>query len=315
MYRIGVDLGGTNIAIGIVDQDNKIIKKGSVPTKAGRHPDEIIKDMADLCNRLLGENNILPCQAESLGIASPGAVDVDNGIITRASNLNMIDYPIVEKLKEHLDIKKITVENDANAAAMGEAIAGSGKDVNTFIMVTLGTGVGGGIIINGKIYAGFNHAGGELGHMVIEHNGRQCTCGRKGCWETYSSATGLINMTKEYMMTNKKSVMWKIVEQDIDRVNGKTAFQAAGMGDMTARTVCAEYTDYLACGLINIINIFQPEIISIGGGISYEGENLMAPLRELVDRAQFTHRNEIKTQLRIAELRNDAGIIGAANLN
>jgi glucokinase len=226
----------------------------------------------------------------------------------------MIDYPIVKKFKEYLAVNRVFVENDANAAAMGEAIAGSGKGVNTFIMVTLGTGVGGGIIIDGKIYSGFNNAGGELGHMVIEHNGRACTCGRNGCWETYSSATGLITMTKEYMMTNKKSLMWKLVDNDIDKVGGKTAYKAAGMGDMTARAVCAEYTDYLACGLANIINIFQPEIISIGGGVSNEGENLMAPLRELVESMQYTSRNTKKTQLRIATLKNDAGIIGAANI-
>lgn len=314
MYRIGIDLGGTNIAVGIVDSENNIIKKGSVPTKAGRNPDEIVKDMASLCEKLLGEEGIMICQVEFVGIATPGAVDPANGVVNFAANLNMIDYPIVKKFSECLAVKRVHVENDANAAAMGEAIAGSGKGVNTFIMVTLGTGVGGGIIIDGKIYSGFNYAGGELGHMVIEHNGRACTCGRKGCWETYSSATGLITMTKEYMMTNKNSLMWKLVDNDIDNVGGKTAYKAAAMGDMTARAVCAEYTDYLACGLANIINIFQPEIISIGGGVSNEGENLMAPLRELVENLQFTRRNPKKTELRIATLKNDAGIIGAANI-
>ena len=314
MYRIGVDLGGTNIAIGIVDNDNNIIKKESVPTKAGRDPDEIVKDMADLINRLLGESELLLCRVEMIGIASPGAIDPVNGVVTRATNLNMIDYPIVKKLKEHLPIRCIKVENDANAAAMGEAIAGSGKGVDKFIMVTLGTGVGGGVIIDGKIYSGFNYAGGELGHMVIEHNGRPCTCGRKGCWETYSSATGLITMTKEYMMSNKNSLMWKMVDNNIDQVSGRTAYKAAALGDMTARAVCAEYTDYLACGLVNIINIFQPEVIAIGGGISNEGENLMAPLRELVEKLQFTSAAVVKTELKIAELKNDAGIIGAANI-
>lgn len=314
MYRIGIDLGGTNIAVGIVDSENNIIKKGSVPTKAGRNPDEIVKDMAALCEKLLSEEGIMLCQVEFVGIATPGAVNPEKGVVRFAANLNMIDYPIVKKLSECLAVKRVLVENDANAAAMGEAMAGSGKGVNTFVMVTLGTGVGGGIIIDGKIYSGFNYAGGELGHMVIEHNGRACTCGRKGCWETYSSATGLITMTKEYMMTNKNSLMWKLVDNDIDKVGGKTAYKAASMGDMTARAVCAEYTDYLACGLANIINIFQPEIISIGGGVSNEGENLMAPLRELVDSMQFTRRDQKKTELRIATLKNDAGIIGAANI-
>jgi len=312
VFRIGIDLGGTNIAVGIVDNDNKIVIKGSVPTRAERHPDEIIKDMAALCEKLLGEAGLLLCQVEMIGIASPGAVDPSKGMITYAGNINMLNYPIVAKLKQYLPVKRIFVENDANAAALGEAVAGSGKDVDIFIMVTLGTGVGGGIIIDGKIYSGFNYAGAELGHMVIEHNGVQCTCGRRGCWETYSSATGLIRMTKEHMLTNKKSLMWKMVGDNIDNVSGKTAFAAASEGDMTARAVCAEYIDYLTCGLVNIINIFQPNVIAIGGGISNEGENLMAPLRELVEKSQFTSRAEVKTELKIAELKNDAGIIGAA---
>ncbi len=312
MYKIGIDLGGTNVAVGIVDGENNIIKKGSVPTDAKRHPDYIIKDMAMLCEKLLAEAEILLCQIEMIGIASPGAVDSGNGVITYAGNINMIDYPIVEKLREHLPVKRIYVENDANAAAIGEAIAGSGKGVNSFVMITLGTGIGGGIVINGKLYSGFNGAGGEIGHMVIEHNGLQCTCGRRGCWETYSSATGLITMTKESMMVNRRSIMWKLVDGNVENVTGKTAFQAASMGDKAAREVCAQYTDYLACGLVNIINIFQPEIISIGGGVSKEGVNLLDPLTEIVERDQFTRRNKHKTELRIAELGNDAGIIGAA---
>ena len=314
MFKIGVDLGGTNIAIGIVDRDNNIVKKGSVPTNAGRHPDGITKDIADLCMKLLEESDILPCRVELVGIASPGAIDPVNGIVSRATNLDMLDYPLVAKLKELLPIKNVKLENDANAAALGEAVAGSGKGVDKFVMVTLGTGVGGGLIIDGKIYSGFNYAGGELGHMVIEHNGRQCGCGRRGCWETYSSATGLVNMTKEYMMNNRNSLMWKMVDNDIDKVSGKTAYAAAASGDMAARAVCAEYTDYLACGLVNIINIFQPEILSIGGGVSNEGENLMAPLRELVEKLQFTSNAVVKTELKLAELKNDAGIIGAASL-
>ena len=319
MYRIGIDLGGTNIAVGIVDSENNIIKKGRVSTNTGSkgrliNPDAVVKSMAELCNRLLKEAEILPCRIEFAGIASPGSIDPVNGIVNRSTNLNMVDFPVVEKFKELLPVRRILLENDANAAALGEYVAGSGKGVDKFIMVTLGTGVGGGIIIDGKIYSGFNYAGGELGHMVIEHNGRLCGCGRRGCWETYSSATGLINITKEYMINNRNSAMWQMIDNDIDKVSGKTAYKAAAAGDMTARAVCAEYTDYLACGLVNIINIFQPDVLSIGGGVSNEGENLMAPLREMVDKLQFTNMAEVKTELKIAELKNDAGIIGAANL-
>lgn len=314
MYKIGIDLGGTNIAIGIVDSENNIVKKGSVPTGSGREPDLIIRDMAELCKNLLAEAEILICQIEYIGVACPGSVDPQKGIFLYAPNLRMVDYPIAQKLKEYFPDKRILVENDANAAAMGEALVGTGKGVNTFVMVTLGTGVGAGIIIDGKIYGGSNYAAGELGHMVIEHNGRQCSCGRKGCWETYSSATGLINITKEYMMANKSSLMWKLVDNDLDKVSGKTAYIAAGKGDMTARAVCAEYTDYLACGLTNIVNILQPDVISIGGGISHQGAELLDPLVEMVDKMQYTTTAEKKTKLMLATLKNDAGIIGAANL-
>lgn len=314
-YRIGIDLGGTNIAAGIVDKDYNIIKKGSVPTRAERHPDMIIEDMAILCKKLLIECDLKLTDIESIGIASLGAVIPEKGMIAYASNINMRNYPIADKLRALLDVKKIFVENDANAAAMGEAIAGSGKGVENFVMVTLGTGIGGGIVLNGKIYAGPNHAGGEIGHMVIEHNGNSCKCGRRGCWETYSSATALIRMTKERMLTDKSSIMWQMTDNDIENVSGKTAFEAARQGDKAAREVCAEYVDYLACGLTNIVNIFQPNVISLGGGVSKEGDNLLDPVREIVQRDQYKHSSPIVTELKTAVLGNDAGIVGAAALS
>lgn len=313
-YRIGIDLGGTNIAAGIVDKEYNIIKKGSVPTRAQRHPDMIIEDMAILCKKLLSECKLTLSDIDSVGIASPGSVMPDKGMIAYANNINMRNYPIAEKLRSYLKVKKIFVENDANAAAMGEAIAGSGKGVESFVMVTLGTGVGGGVVLNGKIYSGPNYAGGELGHMVIEHNGHSCTCGRRGCWETYSSASALIRMTKERMLSDKSSIMWKLTDNDIENVSGKTAFQAARQGDKAAREVCAEYVDYLACGLTNLVNIFQPNVISIGGGISKEGDTLLDPVREIVKRDQYKHSSPIVTELKTAVLGNDAGIVGAAAL-
>ena len=315
MYKIGIDLGGTNIAVGIVDKENNIVIKDSVPTHAERNPDEIVKDMALLCARMCKDKDIDHSQIESVGIASPGSVDPENGVIVYANNINMIEYPIAEKFRSFFKLEKVFVENDANCAALGEFMAGCGKGTNDFVMITLGTGVGGGIIIDGKIYSGFNHVGGELGHIVIEHNGWQCTCGRKGCWETYSSATGLIRMTKERMIADKNSEMWKICEGDISRVDGKTSFKAASMGDKSAREVCAEYIDYLACGIVNIINTFQPEIVCIGGGVSHEGPGLLEPLTELTDRFQYGNGGNKRGEVRLAELGNDAGIIGAAALH
>ena len=315
MYRIGVDLGGTNIAVGIVDNENKIIKKGSVPTNAGRHPDGIVKDMADLCMSLLNECDILPCRVEMLGIASPGAIDPINGIVCRATNLDMEDYPIVANLRQLLPIKNIKLENDANAAALGEAVAGSGKGVDKFIMVTLGTGVGGGIIIDGKIYSGFNYAGGELGHMVIEHNGRQCGCGRRGCWEKYASATALVSQAVEAMEGNKDSLLWKTCEGDLNKVDGKSIFDALDMGDEIAKAVVDRYLYYVAIGLANVINALQPEAVCIGGGISGQGEKILKPIRDIVKAERYSVYAEKQAAIIPAALGNDAGIIGAALLD
>ena len=317
MYKIGIDLGGTNIAAGIVDENYNIIAKGSVPTLADRDPEEIIKDMGKLCNDLLKQANLTVDDIKCTGIASPGTTNRDAGVVEYANNLPFVKFPIVEILKKYLGVKKILIENDANAAAKGEAVAGAAKGCNHAVMITLGTGLGGGVIIDKKVYSGFNFAGAELGHMVIEYNGRQCTCGRKGCWEAYSSATGLINMTKDKLAATKESdtVMHKLVAENNGEVSGKTAFIAAKQGDKAGQEVVKEYIDYLACGVSTIINIFQPEVLCIGGGVCKEGEYLTKPLAAIVDREQYTRDNENKTKIKIASLGNDAGIIGAAFLD
>ena len=204
--------------------------------------------------------------------------------------------------------------NDANAAAYGEAVAGAGAGQKDFVMITLGTGVGGGIIADGKLYSGFNFAGGELGHMVIVHNGVQCSCGRKGCWEAYSSATALIRMTKEKMEECKDSAMWDYVDGDISKVNGRTSFDCMRNGDPAAKEVVDAYISYLAMGTANIINVFQPSVLAFGGGISNEKDNLLKPLSDLVFKETCGIDGNARTQLKIAELRHDAGIIGAAAL-
>ncbi len=315
MYNIGIDLGGTNIAVGLVDENHKIIQKASTETNASRPADEIVADMAMLCRKVCEEQGISIDDLESVGIATPGTADIDTGIVVYANNLPFVEYPISEKLKSLLPVKKVLIANDADAAAYGEAVAGAGRGKKDFIMITLGTGVGGGIIINGKLYSGFNHAGGELGHMVIVHNGVQCSCGRKGCWEAYSSATALIRMTKEKMETCKDSSMWDYVEGDISKVNGRTAFDCMRKGDKAATEVVDDYIAYLATGSTNIINIFQPSVLAFGGGISNEKENLLRPLAERIKNEVYgSSNNNRSTELKIAELRNDAGIIGAAAL-
>ena len=315
MYNIGIDLGGTNIAIGIVDQNHKIVLKDKVSTRAERPTGEIIDDMANLCKSLVERLNISFDDIGYAGIATPGSVDPINGIVKYANNINMTNYPIADELQKRIPIKKVLVENDANAAALAEAKAGAGKGLDDVIMITLGTGVGGGIVIGGKLYSGFNYSGAELGHTVIEVDGRNCTCGRKGCFEAYSSATGLINMTKEKLQQTKDTIMWDMVKGNIDNVSGRTAFDASRKGDKAGKEVVDLYIKYLACGLSNMVNIFQPEVLCIGGGVCGEGDYLLNPLKELIKLNTYGYATQEKsTSVKIAELGNDAGIIGAASL-
>ena len=315
MYNIGIDLGGTNIAIGIVDENYNIILKDKVPTRTERPTSAIMDDMANLCKSLLERLNLTFEDIGSAGIAAPGSIDVENGVVRYSNNIKMENYPIARELKNRIPVKNVFVENDANAAALAEAKAGAGKGLDDVIMITLGTGVGGGIVIGGKLYSGFNYAGAELGHTVIEFGGRQCTCGRKGCFEAYSSATGLINMTKEKLAETKDTVMWEMVEGDINNTSGRTAFDACRKGDKAGKEVVDMYIGYLACGLANMINIFQPEVLCIGGGVCGEGDYLLNPLKELIKQNSYGYeRQERNTQLKIAELGNDAGSIGAASL-
>ncbi len=317
MYRIGIDLGGTNIAAGIVNEEFKIIAKDSVPTEAARGAVAITSDIAYLCRKLCRENGISLSEIASLGIASPGIVDDESGEIIYTNNLPFKHFPILPMLREELGIAEMHIENDANAAAWGEAIAGAAKGSKSSVMITLGTGVGGGIIDGGKVFKGFNSAAGELGHIVIQVDGRPCSCGRRGCWEAYSSATGLINMTREKLEACEKegraTAMTELVKE-AGKVNGRIAFDGKRLGDAAAIEVVDEYIKYLASGLASMINIFQPEVISIGGGISNEGQYLLDLVTPLV-LSQIYGTGTVPTpSIRIATLRNDAGIIGAAVL-
>ena len=318
MYTSGVDLGGTNIAIGIVNEKYEIVRKGSVPTKPERGADPIIADMAALCRKLIAEEGLTLADIESVGVATPGTANNVTGVVEYANNIPFLQYPLADRLSAQLDGKKVYIENDANAAAKAEAIAGVAAGAPISVMITLGTGVGGGIIIDGKVYTGFNFAGAELGHVVIQKDGRQCSCGRKGCWEAYSSATGLVNITKDYIVearaAGKKTIMDDMIGGDLSKVSARTAFNAMKQGDEVGAAVVDEYISYLSCGIVNMINIFQPNVLSIGGGVCNEGDYLMKPLLEKVWGETYTREGTPRTQILIAKLGNDAGIIGAAVL-
>ncbi len=313
MYNIGIDLGGTNIKVGLVNEKYEIVAKASAPTNLPRSAEEIVKSMVDTMWKALNEAKVTIGEVNSVGIGTPGVANRNSGTVLYSCNLGFKNTNLRELFSKFLKIP-LYVENDANAAAFGEVLAGAAKGYKDVVVVTLGTGVGGGIIIDGKIYTGFNFCGAEIGHTVIEHNGRQCSCGRKGCFEAYSSATALINMTKESMEEHKDSKMWKIAGGSLDGVDGKTAFDGMRADDQAAKEVVNMYIDYLGCGLTNIINTFQPEMLLIGGGICKEGENLTKPLNEIIRRDSYCVDAERITKLDICKLGNDAGIIGAAAL-
>lgn len=311
MFYIGIDLGGTNIAAGIVDENGAIIKKGSVPTGRTRPSGEIVEDMCSLVKRLMDETGINESQVDSIGIGSPGIPDRKNGIIIYNCNLGFRNVPIRQLMQRHFNLP-VYLENDANCAAIAESVAGAAKGEPFAVAITIGTGIGGGVIIDNKLYTGFNGAGGELGHVVIQMDGEPCTCGRKGCWEAYSSATALIRQTIRAARNNPQSVIHQLVNGDLDKVDAKTAFDAARLGDETGRQVVEQYIEMLADGLANMINIFQPSVVVLGGGVSKEGENLLGPLREKVRRRTYCAEGVPNTRLVAAQMGNDAGIVGAA---
>ena len=307
MY-IGIDLGGTNIAIGIVDEDGKITVQGSTPTLSPRSYTEIVKDTVTLCEKLTAEAGISMNDIKAVGIGTPGSVDYEKGSVAYSNNLKFNDAPLRDEFQKYYNIP-VVLENDANSAAYGEYIA-NGGDAGVFLAITLGTGVGGGIILDKKIFRGANGAGGELGHFTLVHNGALCSCGKKGCWEAYASVTALINQTKVAIEKHPESLMKSLAVEN-GHVSGRTAFDAAKKGDPAAKEVVDKYIEYVADGLVSIVNIFQPDKIVVSGGISKEGDYLLDPVREYVKKYDYNKLFK-RTEIETATLYNDAGIIGAA---
>ncbi len=309
MYYIGIDVGGTNLKAGLVREDGQILAVERTPL-AFENPEQFARTLAQLGQSVLHQAGIPASDVVSAGIGIPGAVA--GGDILYTCNIPLRDVPLSRLFRQHLDVP-VLLENDANCAAVGEWLCGAGRGTQQFIVVTLGTGVGGGLILNGKLYSGSGMVG-EVGHMVIQHGGAPCNCGRRGCWEAYASATGLIRMTREAMEAHPESLLHTVAAQS-GCVEGRTAFDAAVQGDETALALCRDYVSYLAAGVTNLINILQPEAVAIGGGVAAAPDGLLlTPLREIVERECYPrHTGQIPRIVR-AELGNDAGIIGAALL-
>ena len=309
-YYVGIDLGGTNIKAGIVDSDGKLLNKDSIKTMAERPMEEIIHDMGTLALKVIEDASLKVEDISAIGIGSPGTPDNEAGVLVYSNNLPFNMAPMRALIREVVDLP-VYIDNDANCAAMAEAVAGAAKGTKESVTITLGTGVGAGVIVRGRIYSGFNQAGSEFGHTVIVSGGQQCSCGRKGCFEAYSSASALIRMTKEAADANPDSILNKLIEEN-GKVSGKTAFQAMRMGDEAGAKVVDMYTDYMADGLANAINTFMPEVLVIGGGVCNEGDPLLIPLQEKTMSRPYFGPGVKKTTIKLAEMGNDAGIVGAA---
>lgn len=281
-YSLGIDIGGTNIAAGVVDESFNIVSKSRIKTNSGRSYKDVLKDIALAGEFAVKDAGLSMNDIKWVGMGCPGTCNIDSGLVEYANNLKWENVPLRQFVGDALGIPAY-IENDANAAALGEYYAGAAKDTKSAIIITLGTGLGAGIIIDGKIFSGSNYAGAEIGHTVINVDGEQCTCGRKGCFETYCSATALVKFTKRAIDKNPDSLMKKIVEKE-GKVSGRTAFNAAKAGDKAGKEIVDYFIKNLACGIINTINVFQPDILCIGGGVSNEGDNLLNPLKERVKR-------------------------------
>jgi len=312
-FRIGIDLGGTGIKAGVIDQDKKIICKVSIPTGADRPFEQVVSDMARAASLAAEQAGMKLDEFRCVGCGMPGVLDAKNGIVKLAGNLGWENTPILSELKKHITIP-VFIGNDANCAVIGEAIAGAASGYDNVLMLTLGTGVGGGIILNRKLFVGGDGMGAELGHMHLRFGGEHCTCGIDGCLEAYASVTALIHQTEAAMQAHPETAMHAFARAN-GGVDGRTSFTCAQQGDAIAAQVVEQYMRYLAAGIGSYVSIFRPDIVLLGGGLSNQGENLLQPLRVLVREYVFAGNVIGIPPIKRATLGNDAGIYGAAFLD
>ena len=312
MIAIGIDIGGTSIKGAGITKEGKVLKVFSMPVIKGDSQDATINKLIEAINNYIKEQGFKKEEILGIGLGVPGVMDTKAGVITYSNNLQWYDLPIVDLIEKGTGLK-VKITNDANAAALGEAKYGAGKKYKNIIMVTLGTGVGGGIIIDGKLFEGNLGKGAELGHTVVVIDGEQCSCGRKGCLEAYASATALIRETKKAMYANKRSLMWKI-SPEIELVGGKVVFEAAAQGDKSAIEVLNNYIKYLGEGILNYCNIFRPNVVVLSGGIANAGKPLFDPLNEYLEARDYGYKATPAVKVVPAELGYDSGKIGAAAL-
>ncbi len=312
MMYIGVDLGGTGIKAGVVNQKGEILSKGSIPTQVERGYGPISADIAQLCREVVGKAGFTLADIAAIGVGVPGICDPKTGVIPFCTNLGWHDVPFVSELQRYIDLP-VHVDNDATVAGFAESIAGVSAGSEASVFLTLGTGVGGAIIIGGRPYSGVHGVGSEIGHMILALDGEPCSCGNKGCFERYASATAIIREGCRAVAEHPESAIMKRCGGKVERINAKMIIDCAKEGDKTARDVFATYVKGLAHGIVSIINILDPEVIVLGGGVSMAGEFLLSAVREEVEKLVF-YKTMPHAHIELAQLGADAGIIGAALL-
>ena len=312
MVYIGVDLGGTGIKAGVVDESGTILAKGSAPTGRERPYQAVIADIAALCTRVAAQAGTPMEEVAAMGVGVPGICNPETGVIPFCTNLGWHDVPFVEEMHKHLNLP-VHVDNDATVAGYAESIAGVSAGTRASVFLTLGTGVGGGIVLGGRPYSGVHGIGSEIGHMILQMDGEPCTCGNEGCFERYASATAIIREARRAVKKDPQSMMMKNCGGNLERINAKIVIDCAKAGDKTARAVFDAYVRALAHGIISIINVLDPEIIVLGGGVSMAGDFLLNAVREAVKPLIF-FKTMPYARIELARLGADAGIIGAALL-
>lgn len=310
-YYVGIDLGGTNIKAGVVNEQGEIIHKNRIKTRAEREQLAIIRDMGLLALQVIEEAGLKVQDVLAVGIGSPGTPNNETGLLVYANNLPFHQAPMRSEIHKMIDLP-VYIDNDANVAALAESVAGGSKGSSHSVAITLGTGVGGGVIINKRIYSGFNHAGCEIGHILVKAGGEPCTCGRLGCFESYASATAIIRETERAAREHPESILSSLIAENGGAADGRTAFEGMRRGDAAAKAVVDDYILMLSEGLANVINGYMPEVIVVGGGVCNEGDALLDPVRQLALSKAYLGEGVPQPRIRLAEMGNDAGIVGAA---
>ncbi|MCR4563167.1 MAG: ROK family protein [Clostridiales bacterium] len=314
MFRIGVNIASDRIKAAVLDEYFRIIGRGQSEKRKKRTADELESDITAVINQAMDDAKIDKDYILSIGIAAPGTVDKESGIVEHASNFDFELIPLRDLLWKHFD-KPIYLENDANCLALGEFKAGVGTRGDSLMAVTVNKGVGGGLILDGKIFGGCNGTAGEIGHMVINVDGEQCTCGRRGCFETYASVRALVASAKAELETDKDSAIMGMIDNDLDNLNEKIVYEAIANGDALAIRVFEKYVYFLSVGITNIVNIFQPETLVIGGDICTLGKTLLNPIVKMVEEQRFSIHSDRQTDIRLCESGSDMTLIGAALLD